>query len=475
MIVVAGLGPGDPGALTLSVREALQSATRIFLRTEKHPTVETLRMWRLRWESFDSLYESGARFEEVYEAIVTRLLSEAKDSDILYAVPGHPLVAEDTVKRLLAQSEVPVEVLPGLSALEAVYARLGLDPASGLQIVDGLAIDSTPLAPGAPLLVLQLYSRAIASEIKLGLMRHLPDDHPVTVVRAAGVRAQERVEQMPLYDIDRIDWIDYLTSLYAPPAPPRGLPRLIGIVARLRDPEGGCPWDLKQTPETLRRYILEEAYETVEAIDEGDPAAIEEELGDLLLQVVLQAQIHGEEGLFDLGDVAEAIADKLVRRHPHVFGDARVDNADEVRVNWEDLKAAEKGPQDSNLSGVPSALPSLTQSEKLQKKAAQARFEWTDAAQILDKIEEEIGELRAELPGMDRAGLTHELGDVLTAVVNLARLLDVDPEDALRQANQRFMRRFRAMEQLAGGPDAFRERSLEEMIALWQKAKVQVG
>jgi len=255
--------------------------------------------------------------------------------------------------------------------------------------------------------------------------------------------------------------------------------RLLGIMASLRDPERGCPWDKEQTFRTIAPYTVEEAYEVADAIERGDFAELREELGDLLFQVVFYAQMGRERGLFDFDAIAADISDKMERRHPHVFGDATVkDSAEQTRA-WEDHKAAERGAktqirEPSALDGVPLALPALARAEKLQKRAARVGFDWPQGHQVLDKIEEEIGELRAEMRKSPGGGsqTAEEIGDLLFALVNLARHLGHDPEQALRDANAKFERRFRFIEQaLAKSGTTPGEAGLDEMEKLWQQSK----
>ncbi|HTS91074.1 MAG TPA: nucleoside triphosphate pyrophosphohydrolase [Stellaceae bacterium] len=263
---------------------------------------------------------------------------------------------------------------------------------------------------------------------------------------------------------------------------PNGLSRLLGIMAQLRDPERGCPWDLEQTFRTIAPYTIEEAYEVAEAAERGDPSALKDELGDLLLQVVFHARMAEEAGSFVFDDVAAGIADKMIRRHPHVFGTAEVADSATQTVAWEEQKAEERramaaaeGRPESALDGVGIALPALTRAEKLQKRAARVGFDWPAVPPIFDKIEEEIGELRREIikgGGPDR--LEDELGDLLFAAVNLARRLAIDPEQALRGASRKFERRFRRIETaLAAAGKAPGSSTLEEMEAEWQRAKAE--
>lgn len=256
--------------------------------------------------------------------------------------------------------------------------------------------------------------------------------------------------------------------------------RLLAIMARLRDPERGCPWDVQQDFRTIAPYTIEEAHEVADAIERGDLDDLRDELGDLLFQVVFHARMAEEQAAFAFDDVVDAVADKLVRRHPHVFGDARVANAQEQTVSWEEIKAAEraqKGGEDSSiLAGVSRGLPALRRSVKLQKRAARVGFDWPDAMPVFDKIREETGELERAVAASDADNTEEELGDLLFAVTNVARKLDVDPGSALRRANHKFERRFRSMEALAAerGVD-LAESGRETLEAIYIEAKRRLG
>lgn len=257
--------------------------------------------------------------------------------------------------------------------------------------------------------------------------------------------------------------------------------RLLEIMAALRDPEGGCPWDREQSFATIVPHTLEEAYEVAETIEQGDFAELKSELGDLLFQVVFYAQLAREQGLFEFSDVVRGIEEKLVRRHPHVFADEQVADAAAQTEAWERHKAAERAAKaarearaESVLDGVSTALPALTRAPKLQKRASRVGFDWPEAVDVLDKIEEEIGELRAELRAGDMARAREEVGDLLFAVTNLARHVKIEPESALRHTNAKFERRFRAVEaKLAQRGVTPQEATLDEMDALWEAVKAE--
>lgn len=477
-ITILGLGPATANLITRQAWQVLETADEIYLRTEQHPAVKDFPA-SLTIKSFDDLYQQFDSFEQVYQQIVEQIIALGQRPEgVIYAVPGHPFIAEATGPEIVRQAKargIPYLLVGGLSFLEPVFSALGLDPLPHTSLVDALTLvrgHHPPFQPDAPALIAQIYDRQIAAEVKITLMAAYPDEHPVQLVHGAG-SAAELVEDLPLYAMDHSEHIGLLTSLYLPPlGPATSMQAFQELVAHLRAPEG-CPWDREQDHQSLRPNLLEEAYEVVDAIDKDDPAAMAEEFGDLLLQVVLHAQIASEYGEFTLADVINGIHTKLVRRHPHVFGDVDIDEADAVIKNWERLKAAERKANGEEkkgvLDGVANALPALTQAQTYQKRVVRVGFDWPDISGVMDKICEEIEEIRT---APDDAARASEVGDLLFAIVNLARWLKIDAESALRETNQRFRSRFVFIEQSARLQGRqLGEMTLEEMEALWQEAK----
>lgn len=453
-ITIVGLGPGAFEQLTQEAVTVLAQAAEVWLRTARHPVVPHLPKGPAI-HSFDSLYEKAGTFEEVYATIAQQVLAlGARAEGVVYAVPGHPLVGEATVTHILKavrESAVPARVVPGLSFIEPTLTALALDALDGLQIVDALDIVGAhhpALNPDMPVLIAQVYSRAVASDLKLVLMNLYPDEHQTALVDAAGTAA-ETVTWGPLYEIDRRDPTP-LTSLYVAPLPSiGGFERFLETVAHLRSPEG-CPWDREQTHASLRENLLEETYEVLEAIDREDDDALREELGDLLLQVVLHAQMAGEDGVFQMADVIAGIDSKLKRRHPHVWGVVQVAGAQEVTVNWEIIKREERKNKASEhrflLDGVPKTLPALAQAYAYSSRAARVGLDEIAIAADVAHIQQVSMAFLASYPAADQSAA---LGEALFAIVRCALRLEVDPEDALREANFRFARRMRNVEQAA--------------------------
>ncbi len=336
-----------------------------------------------------------------------------------------------------------MRVVSGISFLDVLASVLRIDPlADGLLTLDALAFapHRRLLVPERPTLIAQVYDRRAASQVKLALLEQYPAEHEVRVVSGAGT-GEARVSETTLAALDHSDAFDHLTSIYVPPLPltddVRSFEGLRAVIARLRSPDGGCPWDLEQTHATLKRFLLEEAYEALDALDEGEPHRLAEELGDLLMQIVLHAQVAEDEGTFAIEDVFGGITRKLIRRHPHVFGDVSVAGPADVVRNWEALKKEER-PDAGVLDAVPLAMPALAQAQSVQSRAEKvgADIEPLSQSSIMDAL--------ARLGG---AGLpVDDLGDLLFAIVSLARRSDVDAEEALRTAVRRFRARVAEVE-----------------------------
>ena len=474
-ITIVGLGPGRADYLTLEAREALSAAREVWVRTARHPTVADLP--NLPWKPMDAFYEKEADFSAVYRAIVDEVLCLAERPEgVCYAVPGSPRVGESTVTQILRGAEergLTVRVVEGMSFIEPALAALGFDALDGLYVTDAVELAARhhpPFPPSAHALVAQLYSRTLAGEVKLTLMNQYPEEHAVRLLHAAGT-AEQSVEEIPLHEIDRSEKTAHLTALYVPPLA-GALEQFQETIAHLRAPEG-CPWDREQTHLSIRGNLLEETYEVLEALDREDPQELAEELGDLLLQILLHTQIATEAGEFRMADVVAGIDEKIHRRHPHVFGEVKVDGVGQVLRNWEQIKAEERNGKDKGGSGlfdgVPLALPSLEQAISYQKRAARVGFDWPTIEGVKAKLAEELAELEAARDEKERA---HELGDVFFAVVNYARWLKVDPESALRESNARFRFRFGRVEEGAARlGKALKDMTLGELDALWEEAK----
>lgn len=488
-ITVIGLGPGDIRGLSVLAWDLLRSGAPVFLRTEVHPAAADLSQRNIAYQSFDSLYESGESFDDVYQSMVDRLVEAAQATDIVYAVPGHPMIAEQSVQLLLNRVKenpgIDVEIGPGQSFLDAIWGLLEIDPIDGLQLVDGLSLSASRLNPTIHTLIAQVYNPSIAADVKLTLMEIYPDDYLVQVIRAAGVPEMEKRIQIPLFELDRLAWIDHLTTVFVPasanPAVIRKHPStVVDLVRILREP-GGCQWDRKQTHESLRRYVLEEAYEVVEAIDLGDMDALAEELGDLLLQIVLHAQIGSEIGDFSIGDVYGLLADKLLRRHPHVFGDQKAASPEEAEARWDAAKAMERKREGMRLGGEPvrSILSSVKHAQPpfqyvlaLQEAASRVGFDWSNLHDVLAKLREETTELEAELAQNNREAARMEYGDLLFSMVNVSRWLEINPEEALRASARKFTERFSGVEnEILAGNRGWEDYTAEELDMLWRKVK----
>ncbi|MBB4826832.1 tetrapyrrole methylase family protein/MazG family protein [Sporosarcina luteola] len=478
-ITIIGLGAGDLEQLSLGVYRKIKSLGTMFARTDMHPVVQELREEGVSIESFDFIYEKHDSFEQVYEEITERLLEMAAAGPVAYAVPGHPLVAEKTVQLLIEKEReglANLQIVGGSSFLDPIFSALRIDPIDGFQLLDGTDMARDDVNMKQHVLIGQVYDAFIASEVKLSLMEKYAYDHPVTIVTAAGSK-EERVRTVPLFELDRETEIDNLTTVYVPPVTEREgrlkeWSAFREIIAALRAPDG-CPWDREQTHESLKRYLIEEAHELIQAIDEQDDEGIIEELGDVLLQVFLHAQIGEDDGYFALEDVLQSVGEKMIRRHPHVFGEINnVKNSDEVLANWQDIKQAEKPEKASQLDGQDRFSSSLLTSFNYQKAAAKVGFDWPNIEGAFEKFAEEWEEFQVEVRGGSKEAQLDELGDVLFTIVNVARFLKLSPEEAMVHANQKFKQRFSFVEaSVKEGRGSFEEYTLDELEAFWQQAK----
>ncbi len=478
-ITVIGLGAGDINQLPLGVYKKLLNSEKIFVRTIDHPVISDLVNEGIQFVSFDNIYERHETFQPVYEEITDVLIESSKVQSIIYAVPGHPLVAEQTVQLLIAaerNGKIELHIEGGQSFLDSTFAALKIDPIEGFQLFDGTSFSIHDVNMRAHLLIAQVYDTYSASEVKLTLMEKYLDDYPVTVVTAAG-SSLETLKTVPLYELDQVIEINNLTTIYVPPV--KGFEEALRdwttfrtIVSTLRGPDG-CPWDKEQTHESLKKYLIEEAHEFLAAVDEQDDFGMVEELGDVLLQVFLHAQIGEDEGYFNLEEILASISEKMIRRHPHVFGEVSVNSADDVVKNWESIKKQEKGEQEGSiLKGEYRAGSSLQTSYNYQKKAATVGFDWPNVNDAWEKFEEEWQEFREEIKNGSIKTRIDEFGDVLFTLVNIARFYKISPEEAMIHANEKFSRRFQYVEKKvkqSGKP--FSEFTLEQLDLFWDEAK----
>lgn len=479
MLKIMGLGPGAYEALTIGALKELKNNKNIYFRTEKHPTVDFLKDEGIKFKSYDHAYEKYDSFDDVYKYIAEDLITKIKDDeDLIYAVPGHPLVAEKSVINLIElckENNIQYEVLPAVSFVDAMMEALQVDPIEGVKIIDAFDMKNQILDKRVGTIITQVYNNFIASEVKLRLLEGYEDDTEIIFVRAAGVEGLESIRKIPLYELDWQEDIDYLTSIYIPKdlGNKKDFQDLLDIIETLRNP-GGCPWDREQTHESLKSAILEECYEVIDAIENEDEDALIEELGDVLLQVVFHASIGKEDGYFDIMDVIGAISNKMINRHPHVFGNEEANTSEQVLVNWDEIKKEEKGIKTltEEMQNIAKSLPATTRAYKVQKKAKKVGFDWDDVNCAMDKVKEELNEIKEVYNCEDKSIIEGEVGDLLFACINVARFLEVDGELALDKTIKKFIKRFSYIENEAiKNNKNLKDMTLEDMDKLWEEAK----
>ena len=463
-IIVIGCGHRAQ-ALTLEAVEALEGARNIILHTRRCGLVEWLEQRKIAFSSLDALYDSSDDFDQHVRRATQAVLDAAREGDVLYAVFDVRDRSAASVVR--AAENVRVIAGPPIEGGLWAYAEGATDCWAASDW------EEQRLHADRNALIREIDSRELASEVKLRLMDCYPTCSQIYL--CAG---DDSIRRVALVDLDRQEHYDHRLCALVPAQ--RELTRLerFGfdeferIIRRLRAPDG-CPWDRKQTHASLRTNLIEEAYEAVDAIDREDMDALYDELGDVLLQVVLHAQIAREHGEFEIGDVTSAISAKMIARHPHVFAAAQAETAEDVLTLWQKIKKEERHQttQAAVLRSVTKSLPGLLRAEKVQKRAADVGFDWKSAVDAFSKIGEEAQELRTAMES--GAGVEEEAGDLLFAVVNVLRLLKLDPEIALNRATDKFVQRFARMEELIlADAKQMEQMSLAEMDAYWDRVKL---
>lgn len=476
-IIVVSLGPGDPRLMTLEAADTLRSAKHLVLRTSQHGAAQWLEAQGVAYDTFDALYEQYEDFDELHQAIAKKLWKLAAEEAVTYAVMDASTDGSVAALAACAPEGGSIRRIAGLTSADACMAAVPahVKHAAGLRVLPAMDCLTAAHDPATPLMITEIDNRVLAGDVKLWLT-DLYNDEMEAVFFPPSEKAARKAVAIELADLDRQKKYDHTCCVYVPAASYRDRARcclqdLESIVATLRAP-GGCPWDRQQTHESLRNTMLEEAYEAAGAIDEKDPDHLYDELGDVLLHIVMHAEIAKSHGTFTMTDVISAICQKMIYRHEHIFGAVKLNTADEVLDNWDKLKKAEKGlqTQSSVLADISRALPALVRAAKVQKKAAKVGFDWDTPEEALPKVHEEAEEVLAELDA--KRDPAEELGDLLFSCVNVARLCKLDPETLLTAATDKFVRRFTGMENLIiSDGKALEDLTLSEMDVYWNRVK----
>lgn len=477
-ITLLGLGPGHPKYLTCQARDYLESCSELYVVDQHHPVLLEIhsktRVIALDISSLDE-QDEAAGCRQVVEQLIT--LGE-RPAGVTLALSGHPGLDYPCAQKIIDQAgarDIPIDVIPGLSIGDLVIQVVQLPVQTQITLVEAGMLSKRHVPtfpPDAPVVISSLDSQQKAARIREVLGSIYPDNHPIVLVYAASDK-ENPVVQLALGELPSVEYLSAYTSLYVPPLDSKAaFETFQEVVARLRAPDG-CPWDREQTHASLRQHLLEESYETLEAIDSGSMEDLCEELGDLLLQIVLNAQIASEAGHFTMADVVKGINTKIINRHPHVFGEFKVDGVGGVLKNWEKLKEAERQQNGNSakglLDGAPASLPALAYSHEIQDRAARVGFDWPGIEGVIAKVHEELDEVLSAESDEERE---KEIGDLAFAVVNLARWLKVDPESALRGTNQKFKKRFAHIEGTAREKGiSLGDLGFKEMDRLWEEAK----
>lgn len=474
-VTVISLGPGDPDLLTQAAASLLRKTKRLIFRTAQHPVAAALQQEGIAFLSLDDYYDRYEDFDEMHRAMAEQVWQEAAVQPVVFAVLDAGTDGAVREIRRQCPEGALLTVLPGVTLTDACIAALPPTFASSgaLRTIPAEEALSAAPDPTTPLMISEIWNRTLACDLKLRLV-DIYGDEMQAVLFPSSVKSRKKPVTLSLWELDHQRTFDHTVCLYVPAVPVQQRQRysfqdLQQIMSQLRRQ---CPWDRAQTHQSLCRYLIEEAYEAVGAVEENDPDHLADELGDVLLQIAFHADIAQSAYEFTMQDVTTAIVRKLLYRHAHIFGTVHCETAEDVSRSWEALKKAEKGlnTQGSVLQDVSRALPALTRAEKVQKKAAQVGFDWDTPQEALPKVHEEADEVLQELrEGRDPG---EELGDLLFSCVNVARLCGRDPEEMLKKATEKFIQRFSDMENLIISDEKLLEDlTLSEMDVYWNRVK----
>jgi len=466
-IYILGFGCAGRSEITLGTIDTLKKSDKVYVRTMEHPAAVILDEFNIPYTSFDNIYDGEETFDDVYEKIAHTVVNSPEDV-VSYIVPGSAVFAERAVQLIIRTAQCPVKIIPAVSFLDGIFSALKMDAAESFKLIDALDMQNSKPDVSTTNVIVQVYDRDIASDVKLELMNYYDDEFEVYVIIGAAAE-DEKIIKTPICDMDYIEEIDHLTSVVIPPALGNSgagsFDSLYHVIKELRG-ENGCEWDKEQTHESLIKYLIEESYEFIDAVKNDDPFGMCEELGDVLLQVVLHCVIAEQAGEFSLSDVVRDETKKMVRRHPHVFSE------DRHHTDWEEIKKEEHNYKNTSqsMSEIPKSFPPTIYADKIQAKAAKVGFDFDDALQAMDKLLEEIGEVKEALAS--GVGIREECGDLLFAAVNVVRLAGIDSAEALSLASDKFYTRFALMEKLIEQSGLkLSEMSVPEADVFWDKAK----
>ncbi len=466
-IYILGFGCAGRSEITLGTIDTLKKSDKVYVRTMEHPAAVILDEFNIPYVDFDSIYDKSETFDDVYEFISDTVVNSPEDT-VSYIVPGSAVFAEKAVQLIIKKATCPVKIIPAVSFLDGIFSALKMDAIESFKLIDALDMENSKPDVSTTNIIAQVYDRDIASDVKLELMKYYDDEFEVHVIIGAAAD-DEKIITVPVCEMDYVKEIDHLTSVVVPPALGNSgagaFDSLYWVIKALRG-ENGCDWDKAQTHESLIKYLIEESYEFIDAVKNSDPFGMCEELGDVLLQIVLHCAIAEEEGEFALYDVIREETKKMIRRHPHVFSE------DRHHTDWDEIKKEEHGYKSTSqsMSEIPKSFPATIYADKIQSKAAKVGFDFDDAFQAMGKLYEEIDELKDAIN--ENANIAEECGDMLFAAINVVRLAGADPYEALCRANDKFFTRFALMEKLIEENNlVLEDMSVEEADVYWEKAK----